>query len=164
MRTPLPTGFARINAIVVSRKARRSGTHYVVECETVDGLTKTEVSRDRMDALGMFDALRDQELVPLTRCCCQAAQKAAPKGDPTTAEYAKGRSKPSVRTDLPPPGYIRVISVERLTNPQGVNDLVVVFYESAKGAGSIVLTAQHAAALDLGRAEHEEMLISLPEL
>jgi hypothetical protein len=136
----------------------------VVECETVDGLTETEVSRDRMDALGLFDALRDQELVPLTRCCCPAAQTVASNGAYTAGEDAEGRTRPLVKSALPPPGYLRVVSVEELTDRRGTNDLVVVFYESANGPGSIVLSAQQAAPLDLGRAEHEELLIPLPEL
>jgi hypothetical protein len=117
-----------------------------------------------MDALGMFDALRDQELVPLTRCCCRAAQAMASNGAYIAGENAEGRTRPSLGTALPPPGYLRVVSVEELTDPRGTNDLVVVFYESANGPGSIVLSAQHAAALDLGRAEHEGLLIPLPEL
>jgi hypothetical protein len=39
-----------------------------------------------------------------------------------------------------------------------------MFYETANGPGSIVLSAEHAATLDLRRAEHEELLIHLSQL
>jgi hypothetical protein len=160
----LPSGFARITSIAESRRSICGATHYVVECQTEDGVTETEVSRDLMHELGMFDALRDQKLVPLTRCCCQATQTAPPKEVSIAGGYAEGRSRPSVRNVLPPPGYIRVISVETLTDPKRTNDLVVVFYETTNGPSSIVVSAQHTATLHLQRAEREGLLIPLFDL
>jgi hypothetical protein len=63
-----------------------------------------------------------------------------------------------------PPGFIRVVSVEKLMDPLGTNDLFVVFYETANGPGSIVLSPEHAAELNIQKAEEEDLLIPLPSL